>query len=239
MRCKNYGSWLRNDGSGVKTTDREKTALDTEYKLWIRSNYGLEISNRELDFSVRKSLFKDGAYYCYCTYVLRISRYSDFLLLVLINTGYFCAVQNYAEKAELKKWSWYPKRKLGVTTHFSEIIELQFGKERHTLLFILKLFTNIVYSLSSKNAWLPPSFFLDFCFSRIFSKPRKNTFELVATVLKSIENFGSNGRIFFSQGKHNCYFTLKMALSLLHQRTNSRCAIPFGILRIFGGDGRQ
>ena len=23
--------------------------------------------------------FKDGAYYCYCAYVLRISRYSDFL----------------------------------------------------------------------------------------------------------------------------------------------------------------
>ena len=36
------------------------------------------------------SLFlKDGAYYCYSTYVLRISRYSEFLLLVLINTGIF------------------------------------------------------------------------------------------------------------------------------------------------------
>ena len=32
---------------------------------------------------------KDGAYYCYCAYVLRISRYSDFLSLVLINTGIF------------------------------------------------------------------------------------------------------------------------------------------------------
>ena len=58
--------------------------------------------------------------------------------------GYFCAVQNYAEKAELSKWSWYSKRKLGVTMHFSEIIKLQFGKERHTLLCISKLFTNIV-----------------------------------------------------------------------------------------------
>ena len=58
--------------------------------------------------------------------------------------GYFYAVQNYAEKAELIKCSCYPKRKLGVTTHFSEIIKLQFGKERYTLLCILKLFTNIV-----------------------------------------------------------------------------------------------
>ena len=62
----------------------------------------------------------------------------------LITQGYFCAVQNYAEKAELSKCLWYPKRKLGVTTHFSEIIKLEFGKERHILLCILKLFTNIV-----------------------------------------------------------------------------------------------
>ena len=90
-------------------------------------------------------LHKDGAYYCYCAYVLRISRYSDFLSAVLNNTGiFFCAAQSYAEKAELSKCSWYPKRKLGVTTHFSEIIKLEFGKERHTLLCILKIFTNIV-----------------------------------------------------------------------------------------------
>ena len=62
----------------------------------------------------------------------------------LLIQGYFCVVQNYAEKAELNKCSLYPKRKLGVTMHISEIIKLQFGKERHTLLCILELFTNIV-----------------------------------------------------------------------------------------------
>ena len=36
------------------------------------------------------------------------------------------------------------KENWGVTTHFSEIMKLQFGKERHTLLCILKLFTKIV-----------------------------------------------------------------------------------------------
>ena len=46
----------------------------------------------------------------------------------LLIQGYFCAVQDYAEKAKLSKCSWYTKRKLGVTTHFSEIIKLQFGK---------------------------------------------------------------------------------------------------------------
>ena len=46
--------------------------------------------------------------------------------------------------------------------HSLEIIEFQFEKERHTLLCILKLFTNIVHELSLKNAWLAPIFFLDF-----------------------------------------------------------------------------
>ena len=46
--------------------------------------------------------------------------------------------------------------------HFGEIIKLQFEKERHRLLCILKLFTDIIHELSLKNAWLPPIFFLDF-----------------------------------------------------------------------------
>ena len=88
---------------------------------------------------------KDGAFYCYCVYVLHMLRYLDFLWVIcLLIQGYFCTVQNYVEKAELSKCSWYPKRKLGVTMHFSDIIKLQFGKERHTVLCILKLFTNIV-----------------------------------------------------------------------------------------------
>ena len=32
---------------------------------------------------------KDGAYYCYCAYVLRISRYLGFLWVVPTNTGIF------------------------------------------------------------------------------------------------------------------------------------------------------
>ena len=105
---------------------------------------------------------KDGAYYCYCAYVLRISRYSDFLSPVPTNTGIFLRTLKYPEKEDLSKYSWYPKRKLGVTLHFLEIIKLQFEKKCHTLLCILKLFTDIIHELSSKNAWLPPIFFLDF-----------------------------------------------------------------------------
>ena len=35
------------------------------------------------------SLLKDGAYYCYCAYVLRIARYSRFLWVVPTNIGIF------------------------------------------------------------------------------------------------------------------------------------------------------
>ena len=59
----------------------------------------------------------------------------------------------------------YPKRKLGVTMHFSTIIKLQVGKKkRHILLCILLFSRIIVASLSLKNAWLPPILFLDFSF---------------------------------------------------------------------------
>ena len=36
------------------------------------------------------------------------------------------------------------KKKIGVTMHFPEITKLQFIKERHTLLCILKLFTKLI-----------------------------------------------------------------------------------------------
>ena len=42
---------------------------------------------------------------------------------------YFFAVYDYVEKGDLSKDYQNPKRKLGVTTHFSEIIGLKFGKK--------------------------------------------------------------------------------------------------------------
>jgi len=44
------------------------------------------------------------------------------------------------EKADLSKGYQNPKRKLGVTTHFSEIIELNVGKKLPYILCILTLF---------------------------------------------------------------------------------------------------
>ena len=52
----------------------------------------LNISGAVCNFSQKiylNSIVKDGAYYCYCAYVLRILRYSDFLSVMLTNTGIF------------------------------------------------------------------------------------------------------------------------------------------------------
>jgi len=46
------------------------------------------------------------------------------------------------KKAELSKGYWNPKRKLVVTTHFSEKIEYKFGMKTPHILCILKVFQN-------------------------------------------------------------------------------------------------
>ena len=99
------------------------------------------------------SHLNDGAYYCYCAYVLCIARYSGFLWVVPTNTGIFLR--------GLTKCRWYLKRKLGVTMHFAEKIKRQFRKKSHTLPYISALFRDIVAYLSLKNTWLPPIFLLD------------------------------------------------------------------------------
>ena len=132
-------------------------------------------------WEVRKnSCIKGGAYYCYCAYVLRISRYLGF------------PIGDAFKYSDLCKYHWYPKRKYGVTMHFWEIITLPFEKERHTLLCILNLFTDIIHELSLKNAWLPQfSFWISIALvtiyiSCIIINRGKNHFELVGTVLNRI-----------------------------------------------------
>jgi len=51
-----------------------------------------------------------------------------------------------------------PKRKLGVTTNFSEIIDLKFGKKSPYTLRFFRIM--VAEQLSLKNAWLLTFFFL-------------------------------------------------------------------------------
>ena len=59
------------------------------------------------------TVLKDGAYYCYRAYVLRILRYSDFLSVMLTNTGIFLRSLKLSGESR----SWYvlleSKKKIG------------------------------------------------------------------------------------------------------------------------------
>ena len=98
--------------------------------------------------------FKDGAYFCYCAYVLRISRYLGFLWVVPTYIGIFLS----GFKISGESRTWYLKRKLGVTMPFSEIIKLQFGEKCHTVLCILLLCRIIVALIISKKCVVTPNF---------------------------------------------------------------------------------
>ena len=56
---------------------------------------------------------KDGAYHCYCAYVLRISRYSGFLLVVLTNRGIFLRSLKLCGESKTQQVLLVPKKKTG------------------------------------------------------------------------------------------------------------------------------
>jgi len=66
------------------------------------------------------------------------------------------------EKADLSKGYQNPKRKLGVTTHYSEIIELKFGKKLPYILCILALFWNYGCLVISEKCVVTHIFLLGF-----------------------------------------------------------------------------
>ena len=79
-------------------------------------NQGLEPDQR---MEKRGNQIKDGAYYCYCAYVLRISRYSDFQWVVLINTGIFLRASKLCGKSRTQQVLLVSKKKIGGNHTFS------------------------------------------------------------------------------------------------------------------------
>ena len=89
--------------------------------------------------------------------------------LVTRKLGFLTAVPAEMGKADLGKGYWNPRRKLGVTMHFSEIIKLQFGKKLHTLFCILAIFRIFVALLCGYpqfSFWIPIAL-AKICFSCI------------------------------------------------------------------------
>ena len=60
-----------------------------------------------------KKEIKDGAYYCYCAYVLRISRYSGFLWVVPTNTGIFLRALKLCGESRTWQVILVSKKKIG------------------------------------------------------------------------------------------------------------------------------
>jgi len=103
------------------------------------------------------------------------------------------------EKADLSKgYHQNPKRKWGITMHFSEIIELKFGKKFPYILCILKLFCHYGCLIIYEKCVLPIFFFfsnyqlpLDLLFPHRHNHCQ-NIFVLGGTVLKSHRKVNSN-----------------------------------------------
>ena len=81
------------------------------------SRLGLEsLANMEF-FELPLQLLKSVVYYCYCAHVLRISRYSGFLSVMLINTEIFLRSLKLSGESRsflppINSWTWIPKEKL-------------------------------------------------------------------------------------------------------------------------------
>ena len=83
---------------GIKIKERRKWDRDTLLNMKKYEASDLILVN------VKNIKDPYGAYYCYCAYVLRISRYSDFLSAVLINTARFKTMWREQNLASAENW---------------------------------------------------------------------------------------------------------------------------------------
>ena len=81
--------------------------------------------------------------------------------MVSTKTKIFCVVNDYAEKADLSKGCWDPKRELGVLAHFSEITKLWFWKKKKPTLLHVCIFELFRIIVVGKKCAVTPTFFLD------------------------------------------------------------------------------
>ena len=75
------------DGGKIKEVN--KALLESLFYKDLEYREILHILRSQHHINISLRTLKDGAYYCYCAYALRILRYSDFLSVMLTNTGIF------------------------------------------------------------------------------------------------------------------------------------------------------
>ena len=132
----------------LKTDKNKHTRTNKHVRYFLALTLFLNTIRKFAKLIYRGKLIKDGAYYCYCAYILRIVRYSAFLWVVHTNTGIFLhGLKLYGESRTYQMiLVSQKKKKLGVTMHFSEIIKLQFRKKSHTLLIFSRFLEILMFN---------------------------------------------------------------------------------------------
>ena len=93
--------------------------------------------------------FKDGAYFCYCAYILRISRYSVFLWVVPTNTGIFLRGLKLCGENRTKQVLLVSKKKIwGNRAFFRDNKASIWNKTPYLAFYFTVLFLRIIHGVN-------------------------------------------------------------------------------------------
>ena len=91
-----------------------------------------------------RSYFKDGAYFCYCAYVLRILRYSGFLRVVPANTGIFLGDLKLRRESRTLQVLLVSKKKIGGSHAFFSDSKASIWKKNAIHCFVFYCFIELL-----------------------------------------------------------------------------------------------
>ena len=119
--------------------------------------------------------FKEDAHFCYCAYVLRISRYSGFVWVVPTNTGIFLRGLKLCRKSRTLQVLLVSRKKIWGNYAFFRDNKASIWKKTAIHCFVFYCFFTIIVAL--KKCEVTPNFLLDFnspCYNLLSSHSQKN-----------------------------------------------------------------
>ena len=108
------------------------------------------------------NLFKDGAYYCYCAYVLRISRHSGFLWAVPTDTGIFLRGLKLCGESRTWQVILVSKKKIGGNHAFFRDNKASIWEKATYITLYFTGFLNYCCLIISKKCLVTPHFLFGF-----------------------------------------------------------------------------
>ena len=106
--------------------------------------------------------FKDGAYYCYCAYVLRISRYLGFLWVVPTNTGIFLRALKLCVESRTQQVIFISKKKSWGNHTFFRDNNASIWKKATYIALYFTVFLNYCCLIFSEKCLVTPNFLFGF-----------------------------------------------------------------------------